>query len=162
MQASSALTPSHGSAEAWEALPVYSKVTRTMPSRSWWSRVRSKPWIIMAASTSLKTPALISLTLPPPPSSAGVPITWMRRAGPRARGGDDVVATGVADAGQRVVLAEDGDGGAGAGLDGGAEGRVHAADAFLHLEAVRTEELREPAAGLDLRVAQLGVVEACG
>ncbi len=39
----------------------------------------------MAASTSLKTPALISLTLPPPPSSAGVPITWMRPAGSWSR-----------------------------------------------------------------------------
>ena len=35
----------------------------------------------MAQSTSLNTPALISLILPPPPSSAGVPITWMRPLG---------------------------------------------------------------------------------
>ena len=32
----------------------------------------------MAASTSSKTPASISFTLPAPPSSAGVPMTWMR------------------------------------------------------------------------------------
>src|SRR5215470_17573943 len=70
--------PSHGSAEACEALPVNSKVARAMPSRSWCRSVRSKPWIIMAASTSLKRPALMSLIFPPPPSSAGVPMTWMR------------------------------------------------------------------------------------
>src|SRR3990172_2933866 len=32
----------------------------------------------MAASTSLKTPASMRRTLPAPPSSAGVPMTWMR------------------------------------------------------------------------------------
>ncbi len=85
MTASRAFTPSHGSAEAWEALPENSKVPRTMPSRSWWSRVRSKPWIIMAQSTSRKTPPLISFTFPPPPSSAGVPMTWMRPFGSWAR-----------------------------------------------------------------------------
>src|SRR2546428_4897177 len=40
--------------------------------------ISQRPWIIMAASTSLKTPASISLTLPAPPSSAGVPITCTR------------------------------------------------------------------------------------
>jgi hypothetical protein len=83
--ASRAFTPSHGSAEACEALPVNSKVPRAIPRRSWCRIVRSKPWIIIAQSTSLKTPALISFTLPPPPSSAGVPITWIRPLGSRSR-----------------------------------------------------------------------------
>ena len=74
----------------------------------------------MAASTSWKTPASIRRTLPAPPSSAGVPITWMRPAkgrvaerggergaGARAGGGDHVVAARVADARQRVVLGHD-------------------------------------------------------
>ncbi len=85
MQASRALTPAHGSAEAWAALPAYSKPVRTIPRRSWWRMVRSKPWIIIAQSTRSNTPPRRSFTLPPPPSSAGVPITWTRPAGSRAR-----------------------------------------------------------------------------
>ena len=42
--------------------------------------VPQRPWIIMAASTPSKTPASMSFTLPAPPSSAGVPMTWMRPA----------------------------------------------------------------------------------
>ena len=42
--------------------------------------VPQRPWIIIAASTPSKTPASISFTLPAPPSSAGVPMTWMRPA----------------------------------------------------------------------------------
>src|SRR5437870_5264305 len=49
-----------------------------MPSVGRQTWVPQRPWIIIAASTSLKTPASISLTLPAPPSSAGVPITWTR------------------------------------------------------------------------------------
>src|SRR3989337_680881 len=79
--ASSALTPCHGSAEAWAALPVKSKFTRTIPNRSAWRMVRSRPWIIMAQSTSVKTPPSISFIFPPPPSSAGAPMTWMRPLG---------------------------------------------------------------------------------
>src|SRR5439155_1577600 len=85
MTASSALTPSHGSADAWAALPVNSKPTRTMPSRSWWAVQRSQPWTIIAASTPSKMPPRISFTLPPPPSSAGVPMTWIRPLGSRSR-----------------------------------------------------------------------------
>ena len=85
MQASSALTPTQGSAAACAAFPAYSKSVRTIPRRSWWRMVRSKPWIIIAQSTPSNTPARMSFTLPPPPSSAGVPITWTRPAGSRAR-----------------------------------------------------------------------------
>ena len=49
-----------------------------MPSVGRHTCVPQRPWIIIAASTPLKTPASISLTLPAPPSSAGVPITWIR------------------------------------------------------------------------------------
>src|SRR5437764_1388881 len=48
MTASSALTPSHGSAAACAALPVNSNATRTMPSRSWWRIHWSQPWHIIA------------------------------------------------------------------------------------------------------------------
>src|SRR6185295_18664030 len=68
------------------------------------------------------------------------------RARAGAGGGDDVVAARVPDAGQRVVLAQDRDGGAVAGLDGAAEGGVHAADPLLHLEALPGQEVAEPAA----------------
>src|SRR5437660_672766 len=85
MQASSALTPSQGSAEACEALPRNSNPARTMPRWSWCRSVRSKPWTISAQSTVLNRPALMSLIFPPPPSSAGVPSTWMRPRGSWAR-----------------------------------------------------------------------------
>src|SRR2546425_602726 len=52
-----------------------------MPSRLGLRIVRSKPWTIIAQSMSWNTPPLISLILPPPPSSAGVPITWIRPFG---------------------------------------------------------------------------------
>ena len=52
MQASSALTPAHGSAEACAALPLHSKAAPAKPSRFWWRTFRSKPWTIMAQSTS--------------------------------------------------------------------------------------------------------------
>jgi hypothetical protein len=80
-----------------------------------------------------------------------------RRPRARPRGRDDVVAAGVPDAGQRVVLAQDRDGGAVAGLDGAAEGGVHAAHPLLHLEALPGQEVAEPAARLHFLVAQLGV-----
>src|SRR6266849_1118692 len=76
----SALTPRHGQDEACEALPKNSHLTLMMPRLGRHTWVPQRPWIIMAASTSLKTPASISLTLPAPPSSAGVPITCTRPA----------------------------------------------------------------------------------
>src|SRR5467141_3534693 len=80
IMALSALPPRQGYDEACEALPKYSHLTLMMPRLGRQTCVPQRPCIIMAASTSLKTPASISLTLPAPPSSAGVPITWMRPA----------------------------------------------------------------------------------
>src|SRR5205807_7927419 len=42
-------------------------------------------------------------------------------------------------------------------LDGGAEGGVDPAHALLDLEALLAQELREPRAGLDFLVSQLGI-----
>ena len=78
--------------------------------------------------------------------------------GADAGGRDGVVAAGVPDARQRVVLAEDRDGRPFAGLERRAERGLDAGDAALHLEALRVEELGEPRGGLDFRVAELGVV----
>src|SRR4029450_216001 len=80
------------------------------------------------------------------------------RPRPRPRGRDDVVPARVSDAGERVVFAEDGDGRSFSRLDGGAERRLHPARALLDLEALLGEELREPGAGFDLLVGQLGMV----
>src|SRR5215468_2468050 len=77
MTAFSALTPRQGQDEACVALPWNSALALMMPSDGRHTRVPPRPWIIMAASTSRKTPASINRTLPAPPSSAGVPITWI-------------------------------------------------------------------------------------
>ncbi len=81
-----------------------------------------------------------------------------RGARARPRGRDDVVAAGVPDGGQRVVLAQDGDGGAVAGFQGGAERRLDAGHAALDLEALAGEIVRQPAGGLHFLVGQLGIV----
>ncbi len=52
----------------------------------------------MAASTSLKTPASISRTLPAPPSSAGVPMTWIRPGKGRVLSADAIAAPAPAPA----------------------------------------------------------------
>src|SRR6266850_1719857 len=80
MTALSALTPRHGHDEACAAWPKNSTFTLMMPRLGRHTCVPQRPWIIMAASTPSKTPASISFTLPAPPSSAGVPMTWMRPA----------------------------------------------------------------------------------
>src|SRR6266850_2599337 len=76
----SAFTPRQGQEEACVAVPWNSALTLMMPSDGRHTCVPPRPWIIIAASTSRKTPASINRTLPAPPSSAGVPITWMRPA----------------------------------------------------------------------------------
>src|SRR5215831_8820798 len=118
----SAFTPLHGQDEACEALPKNSHLTLMMPRVGRHTWVPQRPWIIMAASTSLKTPASNSLTFPAPPSSAGVPMTWMRPAKgsvPRAA----AMAAPVPDVWESIVLGHDGDGRPGRlALDGGAEG----------------------------------------
>ncbi|CAM5267931.1 hypothetical protein SMICM304S_03069 [Streptomyces microflavus] len=60
-------------------------------------------------------------------------------------GGDQVVAAGVAEAGERVVLAGDGDGD-GPRADRGPEGRLQAVGGCGDLEAVRGEEFGVKAA----------------
>jgi hypothetical protein len=77
------------------------------------------------------------------------------RSGARRR--DDVVPARMPDAGQRVVLAQDGDGRARAGLDRGAKRGVDACHAPLDLEALRGEKIRQPPRRLDLLEAKLGV-----
>src|SRR4029077_6984740 len=59
----------------------------------------------------------------------------------RPRGGDDVVTAGIADARERVVLAQDGHRRSLARLDGGAEGGVDPTHALLDLEALLAQEL---------------------
>ena len=80
MTAFRAFTPRQGHEEACVALPWNSAFTLMMPSVGRHTCVPQRPWIIIAASTPSKTPASSSFTLPAPPSSAGVPITWMRPA----------------------------------------------------------------------------------
>ena len=46
----------------------------------------------------------------------------------------------------------------GSRLDGGAEGRLHAAHALFDLEALPAEEVAQPRAGLDLLIGQLRIV----
>src|SRR4030095_17051831 len=84
-------------------------------------------------------------------------------AGPRAGGGDDVVAAGMPDARQRVVLAQDGDGGPLARLEGRAEGGVHPRHPRFDLEALGGEELGQPPRRLRFLVRQLPtIVDAAG
>jgi hypothetical protein len=83
------------------------------------------------------------------PLGAG-PHRGQGRPGSRPRGRDDVVPARVPDAGQRVVLAENGDGRPFSRLDGGAERRLHPARPRVDFEALLGEELREPGARLDL------------
>ena len=77
-------------------------------------------WIIIAASTPSKAPSRAISSLPPKRSSAGraqiahppgerAVQFGKRQRGAEAGGGDDVVAAGMADAGQGVVFGEDGD-----------------------------------------------------
>ena len=167
----SALTPRQGHDEACEALPKNSHFTLMMPRLGRHTCVPQRPWIIMAASTSLKTPASMSLTLPAPPSSAGVPITWMRpangtrpraaaMAAPRAgaRGGDHVVPAGVPDVGQGVVLRHDRNGRPRpAAFYGRPERRGQAADTALDAGALLLEEVAEPPRRLLLLEAELRV-----
>jgi len=88
----SALTPRHGQDDACEARPKNSHLTLMMPRLGRQTWVPQRPWIIMAASTPWKTPASISRTLPAPPSSAGVPITWMRPGKGRVRSAAAIAA----------------------------------------------------------------------
>ena len=154
----SAFTSLHGHDEAWEALPKNSHLTLMMPRVGRHTWVPQRPWLIMAASTPRKTPASRSLTLPAPPSSAGgaddldAPREGKGaesgrdgRAGPRACGGNDVVAAGVSDVGEGIVLGHDGDGRSGRlAVDGGAEGGGQPAYAALHAGAVLFRERGEP------------------
>src|SRR5688572_27763780 len=79
-------------------------------------------------------------------------------AGPDAGGGDHVVAACVTDAGQRIVLGHDGDGGTGGGAGNRRPERgrqsTHAA---LHGGSVLGEEVGEPGVRLVLLERQLGV-----
>src|SRR6266581_3799188 len=101
MTALSALTPRHGHDEACAAWPKNSAFTLMIPRLGRHAWVPQRPWIIMAASTPSKTPASISFTLPAPPSSAGVPMTWMRPA----NGSVPSAASAALDA--RAVLFEE-------------------------------------------------------
>ena len=153
IQASRALTPAHGSAEAWAALPAYSKPVRTIPRRSWWRMVRSKPWIIIAQSTRVEHAAPEELHLAAAALLGGRadhldsargkpgPHGCQRRARPRARRRDDVVPARVPDARQRVVLAHDRDGGTvAAAVHGRAERGRDTGDAAFDLEPLGLEE----------------------
>src|SRR6266581_2693561 len=101
-----------------------------MPSVGRQTWVPQRPWIIIAASTSLKTPASISLTLPAPPSSAGVPITWTRP----------------------------GNGSVPSAVDRRAERRGEPAHGALDPGAVLGEELGEPRVRLLFLERELGMV----
>src|SRR4029077_15664526 len=154
-------------------------VTASAQCNTW---VRVSGWNIIAASTSWKMPALISRILPPPPSSAGVPITSTR---PRRRssdsasaipapaeadaltlaphpcpgggGRDQVVATTVAEPTERVVFGEEGNRRAGSVAARRDEGGRGVGDANLDAETVLLEQLGEPSDGLPLFVSDLGI-----
>ena len=81
-----------------------------------------------------------------------------RGAGAGAGRRDDVVTAGVADGRQRVVLAEDRDGGAAAVVDRAAERRGDASHPALDLEALRAQEVAEPAGRLDLLETEFRIV----
>src|SRR5262249_43023988 len=81
-----------------------------------------------------------------------------RRARAGAGGGDHVVAAGVTDAGQRVVLAHDRDPRAGSGFEPAAEPCLDARGPPPDLEAMLVEDLCEPRRGLHLGIGQLRVV----
>ena len=117
--ASPALTPSQGAAEAWALLPPKwtSKweTARQVPSR----RSAGQGWTIMAACTSSNDPALehgdlaaaaLLGRVPEHPHGEAQLVGHLGQseAGPDGRGGDDVVAAGMADAGEGVVLGADG------------------------------------------------------
>ena len=125
-------------------------------------------WAIIATWAPSKAPPSSSRILPPPPSSAGVPMT--RTVSPRSSatsarampapdggGGDDVVAAGVADAGQRVVLGADDDVERAADPARRLEGGGQAADARLDGEPVPVERLTEPGGRPLLLPFDLGV-----
>ena len=115
-----ALTPSQGAAEAWASLPGEVDVEvgdGQAGGRPAARRARGGP--SSPRGRPSKAPRSSSSTLPPPPSSAGVPSTMTvsprssatsarARPAPDGGGGDDVVAAGVADPGQGVVLGADG------------------------------------------------------
>ena len=118
---------------------------------------------IMAACTPAKAPRSSISTLPPPPSSAGVPSTrtvspdvvgdrGQGQAGADGGGGDDVVPAGVTDVGQRVVLGAHRHHElpvAGAGL----ESRRQVVHAFIHRQPARPH-------GLGHRVGRRRLLEA--
>ena len=145
VMASAALTPSQGAAEAWASLPEKCTSKWETARQVAASHSAGQGWTIIAAWTPSKAPRSSSSTLPPPPSSAGVPTTFTvsprssataarARAAPTAAGGDDVVAAGVTDPGQGVVLGAEGDGQRpvpGRGLESGRQ----VADALGHGEA---------------------------
>ena len=80
------------------------------------------------------------------------------QAGTEPGGGDDVVATGVADARQGVVLADHRDGGA-LGADARAERRVEPVRVARRRDAVGLEHVAEQVVRVVLGEAQLRVVE---
>src|SRR5262249_9689731 len=71
---------------------------------------------------------------------------------------DHVVAARVPDARQRIVLAQDRDGGPTARSDRCPESGRHAGDTRLDLEALPVQELAEPGAGLDFLVGELRMI----
>src|ERR1700730_12080727 len=169
--ACSALTPRQGHDEACEARPKNSHFTLMMPRLGRQTWVPQRPWIIIAASTSPQAPPPHQ---PPLPGAAllrgsaddlDASREGQRREGGRdgraragARGGDHVVAAGVADVRQRVVFGHDRDGGAGArARDRRAERGGQAADPALHRGALAGQEVGQPARRLVLLEAQLGV-----
>ena len=77
-------------------------------------------------------------------------------AGGSAGDGDQVVSAGVADFGQGVVFAEDGDTGSAVAAFG-LEGGVHAVGGALNVEAAGFEEVAEGCVGVLLLVVLLGV-----
>jgi hypothetical protein len=79
------------------------------------------------------------------------------QAGAEARGGDEVVPAGVAQAGQGVVLAQHGHGGAG-GPGSRHEGRVEPVGAPLDGDAGLLHEAGQQVVGEVLRVVRLGVL----
>ena len=131
--------------------------------------VRSAGWNIIAAVSPSKTPASSSMILPPPSSSAGVPITWtvpdsgpaegsrQRDRGGGAARGDEVVPAAVTEVGQRVVFEQVRDSWLTAAPDGPERG-FESGYAALHRETLVAEPRGEQARGVLLTEGQLRVL----
>jgi len=162
-QASRALAPSHGSTEACAARPVHSNEQVLVEQRPV-EAVDHHGGVDVPEEARLDQAPLAAAALlggradhQDAPGGQAVARGQERGARAGARRRDDVVAARVTDPRQRVVLAQDRQGGPGAGLEARPEGGGHATHGRLHVEALRAEEPAEAVGGVGLLEGQLGM-----